>query len=569
MDVLSAGRLLGDEIKIHTGNMNKKRNKKAIIITAMVMLIGILLVLAGFFGGWFVGLFHKDFDYKNINPEDLGKTITTDVLVFYEDVDLTDKVLQVFGDLSSDDAALILFDLSALSETGKSNYYSRSLQHITVSGTLRSVDDAEYKEIGDSLFRFYEEAYHDFIRKRGLEDTQEARDYYHKALMEPVIPYCIEVKSIGAFNWIPFIPAGILIFIVALILEICLVFKLKKRIVLPVVYGLMVIVPSIMFFNHIRTMLSVKKTADGLYVMQNYECTDTKAMLDSNSSTGNGLLSWVFDKHFYGMPNLFNIDKRHVGFGCAAFAATTPDGKHLLGRNFDLIETDTLLIHSHPEGAYESIGIADIGIFGVSRSSAISPDSPLGKLIMTFNPYFVVDGMNEKGVGAGILQLNIDDPHQDNGKPDLLVFVAIRGILDYCASVDEALQFLQSYDIHSDLGNYHLFITDKSGRYVVVEWLDGEMTVTEHPCCTNSVIAPGKYYDKGNPDGRKGTIEERLANGRKVTGEEAMAILDKVHNKKMTEWSCVYNLDDFTVSICLDADYKTVYNFSVKDLRRR
>ena len=93
------------------------------------------------------------------------------------------------------------------------------------------------------------------------------------------------------------------------------------------------------------------------------------------------------------------------------------------------------------------------------------------------------------------------------------------------------------------------------------------MVVTKHPCCTNSVIAPGKYYDKGEPDGRKGTIEECLASGRKVTGEEAMMILEKVHNKKITEWSCVYNLDDFTVSICLDGDYTKVYRFNAKDLR--
>jgi hypothetical protein len=329
----------------------------------------------------------------------------------------------------------------------------------------------------------------------------------------------------------------------------------------------MVIVPAIMFFNHIRTMLSVKKISDGLYVMKNYECTDTRAMLDSEATSTDGLLNWILANHYYGMPNIFDINKEHLGFGCATFAASTPDGKHLFGRNFDLVETDTLLIYSHPEDAYESIGIADIGILGVSQNTSVSPDSPLGKFIMVFTPYLVVDGMNEKGVGAGILMVNIDEPHQDNGKPDLLIYCAIRGILDYCASVDEALALLESYDIHSDMGNYHLFITDKSGRYVVVEWLDNEMVVTEYPCCTNSVIAPGKFYDMGDPDGRKDTINSCLSDGRKITGEEAMAILDKVHNKQLTEWSCVYNLEDFTVSICLDADYTKVYTFNVKDLK--
>lgn len=545
----------------------KKRNKKAIVITAIVMLIGILLILTGFFGGWFAGLFVKDIDYKNIKPEDLGKTINTDIQVFYEDIDLPDKALQVLGDISGDDMALILIDLSALSEADKSAYYSKSLQYITVSGTLRAVDEEELKDISDSLFRFYEDLYYDTLEKRGLEDTQENRDYFCELAMTPVIPYCLEIKSIESFNWIPFIPAGVFVFIVALILEICLVFKLKKRIVLPIVYGLMVIIPSVMLFNHIRAMLSVEKQADGLYVMKNYVCTDTREMMDSGSATTDELLDWIFDNHLYGVPYFFNIDKSHAGFGCATFAADTPDGKHLFGRNFDFMETDALLVYSHPEGAYESIGVADIGIFGVSQGSSVSPDSPFGKLIMTVTPYFVVDGMNEKGVGAGILQLDIDEPHQDNGKPDLLVFCAIRGILDYCASVDEALALLESYDIHSDLGNYHLFITDSTGRYVVVEWLDNEMVVTEYQCCTNSVIAPGEFYDMGDPDDRKDTINSCLTNDREVTAEEAMAILDEVHNRKMTEWSCVYNLEDFTVSICLDADYSRVYTFSVEEFR--
>ena len=545
----------------------KKRNKKAIIITAIVMFIGILLVLAGFFGGWFVGLFSEDFDYKNIKPEDLGKTITTDIQVYYEDIDLPDKTMQVLGNINSDDLAMVLFDISRLSENEKSTYYSSSLMYITITGRVRALDDAEFKEVDDSLFRFYEGLYYESLERRGLEDTPENKEYFRGLIMGPVIPYCIEVESISAFNWIPFIPAGIFVFLVALILEICLVFKFKKRIVLPIVYGLMVIVPSIMFFNHIRTMLSVKKISDGLYVMKNYECTDTRAMLDSEATSTDGLLNWILANHYYGMPNIFDINKEHLGFGCATFAASTSDGKHLFGRNFDLVETDTLLIYSHPEGAYESIGIADIGILGVSQNTSVSPDSPLGKFIMVFTPYLVVDGMNEKGVGAGILMVNIDEPHQDNGKPDLLLYCAIRGILDYCASVDEALALLESYDIHSDMGNYHLFITDKSGRYVVVEWLDNEMVVTEYPCCTNSVIAPGKFYDMGDPDGRKDTIESCLASGRTVTAEEAMAILDKVHNKQLTEWSCVYNLEDFTVSICLDADYTKVYTFNVKDLK--
>ncbi|MBO4636085.1 MAG: linear amide C-N hydrolase [Clostridiales bacterium] len=538
----------------------RKRNRKAILITAAVMLLGVLLVLAGLFGGSVAGLFVKDFDYRNINPEDLGSSIEADMKVIYDDIDLPDKTLQIVGDIQSDDYRLILLDLSALSLEDQRAYYASMGQHITVSGTLRAVDENEFTEVCESIYRLYDHVYYERDREITLEQFREF-------VIQPVIPYCIEVTSIRSFNWLAFIPAGIFIFIVSLVLMICLVFKLRKRIVLPVVYGLMVIITGILFLNHIRTMLSVHKVADGLYTMKNIECTDTQGMLDCGATNVNELVGWILDNHLYGAPNFFA--DTDLEYGCSAFAAESPEGEHLFGRNFDLFETDILLVHSHPEGAYESIAIADLAVVGVGENAAMSPDSFFGRAVMIMTPYVVVDGMNEAGVGVGILQLNIEETHQDQGKPDLLVFCAIRAILDNCASVDEAIALLDSYDIQSDMeADYHLFITDRSGRYVVVEWLGGEMTVVEHPCCTNSVVAPGEYYDMGLPDGRMSTIEERLGPDRVVTAEEAMAILRAVQNDQgLTEWSCVYNLDDFTVSICLDADYETVYTFGPEDLR--
>ena len=540
--------------------MKKKRNKAGIIITAVIMLIGILLVLAGVYGGRFIGSFYKDFDYMNIQPEDLGKPVKTDILVYYDDIDLEHKDLQFFGEnLESDDFIFILLDFSKLSEKEERIYYAKFYQHITIEGTLRAVDDEEYQEVCESLYRRY-----DYIYEQKT-DPGFSLDEFHELLSYNVKPYCIEVTSVEAFNWTPFIFIGAAVFLIALIVEICFVFKLKKRIVLPIVFGLMIIVPSILMFNHIRTMLTVKKVTDGFYTMKNLECTDTQGLLDCGAGSVDEALDWMLDKHLYGMPN-FLFDENNYSFGCAAFAAVTSDGDHLFGRNFDYPETDMVMVYSNPEGAYESIGVADLGVFGVGDMSSISPDSPLGKLIMVLTPYFVVDGMNEKGVGAGILELNLEETHQDKGNPDLLIFCAIRAILDNCSSVDEALDLLASYDIQSDLSaNYHLFITDTTGRYVVVEWLGNEMVVTEYPCCTNSVIAPGEYYNMGNPDERLDIINDRLGAERIVTASEAMDILDET-SSRMTEWSCVYNLDDFTVSICLDTDYETVYTFSASDL---
>ena len=535
--------------------MNRKRNGKAIIITAIVMLAGILLILTGFFGDRFFGLLSKSFDPRNITPEDAGQNVKTDILVCYENIVLEDKAAQFVGNYNTGEGAYMLLDLSPLSKADREAYYSHFGQHITIEGSVRNAGDDEMQEVFEKLFELYDPIYDE------TDEHPYTKEEFHKFLTDGYIPYCIEIKSIGAFNWTPFIPAGIILFLSALVLEICLVFKLKKRIILPVVYGLMIIIPAVMFFDHIRTMLSVKKAADGLYTMENIECTDTKGLLDSDAQTVTELLDWILDRHFYGLNVEFNED--NFAFGCAAFAARTPEGEHLFGRNFDYLETDAILVHSHPQGAYESVGMADLAVLGVGKSFSVDPDSPLGKLYMIITPYLVVDGMNEKGVGAGILQLDIDETHQDNGKPDLLVYCAVRGILDNCASVDEALAFLEAYDIQTDLNaTYHLFITDSSGRYVVVEWLDNEMVVTEKPCVTNSVVAPGKYFDAGEPDERLPDIENCIGADRIITEDYAMTILENAKNERMTEWSCVYNLDDFTVSICLDNDFAKVYTFS-------
>ena len=291
------------------------------------------------------------------------------------------------------------------------------------------------------------------------------------------------------------------------------------------------------------------------------------------------LYHMVCNYDYYSLPEIFTV---MLSAGCSTFVVKNTEGEVLFCRNYDYSHfqhndrsnprtgLNMVIEGNNPKARYHSIGAADTYWVDYKNGSAVNGMLDDGKTDLSpfiISPYLCMDGMNEKGVGAGILQLVIDEPHQDNGKPDLLVFCAIRGILDYCASVDEALALLESYDIHSDLGNYHLFITDSTGRYVVVEWLDNEMVVTEYQCCTNSVIAPGEFYDMGDPDDRKDTINSCLANDREVTAEEAMAILDEVHNRKMTEWSCVYNLEDFTVSICLDADYSKVYTFSVEEFR--
>ena len=97
------------------------------------------------------------------------------------------------------------------------------------------------------------------------------------------------------------------------------------------------------------------------------------------------------------------------------------------------------------------------------------------------------------------------------------------------------------------------------------------MVVTEDNACTNYIIAPGEHYGDGGVDGRYDIVKESLDNASNVLSkEESMRVLESVtqsFNSGGTEWSCVYNLDDFTVNICLDGDFGTVYTYSPEDFR--
>ena len=68
-------------------------------------------------------------------------------------------------------------------------------------------------------------------------------------------------------------------------------------------------------------------------------------------------------------------------------------------------------------------------------------------------------------------------------------------------------------------------------------------------------------------DNRLPTMEKCLGNSNILTSKEAMELLEKVKDNRLTEWSCVYNLEDFSVSICMDGDYTKVYTYNVKELR--
>ena len=245
---------------------------------------------------------------------------------------------------------------------------------------------------------------------------------------------------------------------------------------------------------------------------------------------------------------------------CSSFAVTLSDSEHIFGRNYDLRPNDAMFIRTSPEDGYSSIGIVDLAHMNIGTNAEHEIDSDKGRSLLSAAPYCICDGINEKGLGVSLLQLDITHKVNDTDKHDLLLYSSLRAMLDKCADVGEAVEFLTEHDIYSPASwSYHVFLTDRSGKSVTVEWLEDGQTVVEDDAVTNFVLFEAPPT---RADGRYMKMRKALDDGKVSSKADAMALLAEVMQKGSTCWSAVYDLDSFTVEVCFNGDYEHKYTFS-------
>ena len=315
---------------------------------------------------------------------------------------------------------------------------------------------------------------------------------------------------------------------------------------------------AFVFRKEIATMAAIKEYVPGMYicnVTNDYKLDD---MLESDIRDADDMISACCHKLLAGFP--FDVDIPM--FGCSSFSCVTPEGTHLFGRNYDYLDAEGIVFYSAPKDGYASIAVCDLQWPNLAgQNKKFAPDSLIGRFILRgVGPLICVDGMNDQGLGISILTLSYNQyRNSSEDRPDTLVPVAIRAILDKCANVDEAVAFLSSYDVYSMVDDeFHLFLTDKSGKSVIAEWIDGVYTVTEINYVTNYAIASHEYDDERRFVTLKTRLDEK--NG-VLTIDEALDLLKDAAQKSdtvQTEWSCVYDLDNFVLYIYNDCDRENV-----------
>ncbi len=331
--------------------------------------------------------------------------------------------------------------------------------------------------------------------------------------------------------------------------------------------------------NQYRTIKNVHRLDNNIYLMD--YCTDYNldGLLKKGVSSVAELLSYVSKINLYGV----NVFKSGSGdFACSTFNTVNEDGDYLFGRNFDYKKAPCMVVWTHPDNGYASIAVADCNF--MLYGDVNKPSHCFNRLQTLLAPYCCMDGMNEKGLAIGILELKTKPTNQNTGKADISTTVLIRGVLDKCANVDEAISFFGSYDVHDAFFcNYHYQITDASGKSVIIEYVNNEMRLFypevkenqkfAYQYATNYFLSEDGDNSKAFGYDRAEKIDAKLSeNGGVLKGNEALNLLKDVklnyrHEtypwQVITLWSAVYNSNKLTAKIAAGLDYDSIYTFSV------
>lgn len=354
----------------------------------------------------------------------------------------------------------------------------------------------------------------------------------------------------------------------------------KIKIVLLSVLAIVLIAIIVLLcttFTQIQTISSIEEIVPKEFYVMDYKADyDLEALISQNLEDDVAFAKAAAKQIFPYIPSniIDNMTEDHLKTEsnmCSVFETVDVNNDNLFGRNYDFQDNKAFLLRASPKDGYKSISMIDTAFMIGNADGA--PLSALDKMILLLTPYAPIDGINEKGLGAALLLVPDKPTFQDTGKTPITTGTMLRLILDKAATADEAIALMEQYDMRdSGWAGVHFFITDATGRSVVVEYPDNVLTVTESNICTNFYLA--EVYDTA-PDlsrahERFNTIDVMLQTSEDITSEYCMNILDAVHMNELvhdipfvTKWSCVYNLDKTSVEVAIDMNYDDVYEFAI------
>jgi len=234
---------------------------------------------------------------------------------------------------------------------------------------------------------------------------------------------------------------------------------------------------------------------------------------------------------------------------CSIFSTKTSENGVVIGRNWDNQNVGSIIVnHYKPDDGYASVSFSraiDMG-FPMNVGLDDMARSPFGKKLLVA-PFYAYDGMNEHGLCAMVTGINSVKVSPEEGKESLFIGYIVRKLLDHTKTVDEAINLVENYipfDLTLNEINCHFFVSDASGKSVILEYQDSEWKMS-YPAknwqvMTNNVVSNVPDTLLRKKCWRYGTISALLDKTKgNVSWNEGMQVLKDV-SQDGTTWSVIY-----------------------------
>lgn len=324
-----------------------------------------------------------------------------------------------------------------------------------------------------------------------------------------------------------------------------------------------------LFWNEIKTLSSLKKVDDyPLYTMTYAGDYGFDEFLKTGAASDKDIEKFVTKRLLKGL----DIDLGVMGDGCTAFTAWSAGGSRIYARNFDFSYTPSLLLFTDPDDGYASVSTVSLSYAGYTEDKLPGGLSS-GSLMALAAPYLPFDGMNEKGLAVSLLAVPEAQGPSDPKHVTLNTTTAIRLLLDKAATVDQAVELLDHFNIYFSGGMAcHYLISDSSGKSVIAEYWDGklqEITGMESYQIAANFMAYSNMGEGSTEFTRYEAVEKKLKSAGGVISErDAMGLLQSVgivlEGEDKLQWSVVYNQTDLSGEICAHRNTGNIYSFSLK-----
>lgn len=250
--------------------------------------------------------------------------------------------------------------------------------------------------------------------------------------------------------------------------------------------------------------------------------------------------------------------------GCAAFTASNLEGDILLARNMDCECAIPMRFQLSNNDDYKSLAFLSMSELDWDEDSYDTLDID-AKLTLAA-PYSPKDGINEYGLVVACLT-DAKAIYPQHNKITLFDETLPRLILNKAKTVDEAIHFIDGYNLFYIIAPLHFLVADANGNSAVIEFVNGNMVIIkkskDYQIVTNFTLYNNPNHEGFGKD-RYENIQSELEKRHGIIPEsDALDLLKSNVIPGDEQWSAVYNLTKRSVLITFSGEYSKVYKYEL------